>query len=147
MNEHEPIYVSTNILTFNEKNQVLLGKRKNAFASGEYGIPSGHMENGETFTQAAIREFLEETGNTIKEDSLKLFSISNYIIKEWNRQYITFDFVITVPSDSIKTMEQDKNEGWKWYDAYNLPSPLHFVAERTINQYKQFLIEKTIIIS
>lgn len=47
------------IIIFNDKNQVLLQKRADV---GLWGIPSGHVEPGETVTNAAIREIFEETG-------------------------------------------------------------------------------------
>ncbi len=135
------------ILVLNEQDKVLLGKRKNAFFAGEYGIPSGHMEPGETFGQSAIREIAEETGVEAKERDLTLFAISNYVVQSWDYQYITFDFVLHTPSNSVTTKEPDKCEGWKWYDMDNLPAPLHYPAQRTIRQYQQYLIQKQIVVS
>lgn len=51
------------IIIFNEKNEILLQKRSDV---NLWGIPSGHVEPGETVTNAAIREVLEETGLQIK---------------------------------------------------------------------------------
>ncbi|AJD30817.1 MULTISPECIES: NUDIX domain-containing protein [Clostridium] len=47
------------IVIFNDKKQVLLQKRSDVCL---WGIPSGHVEPGETVTNAAIREVFEETG-------------------------------------------------------------------------------------
>ncbi len=46
-----------------EKVQVLLQKRSDV---GLWGIPSGHIEVGETVSEAAIREVKEETNLDIK---------------------------------------------------------------------------------
>lgn len=46
------------VIILNEKNEVLLQKRKDV---GLWGIPSGHIEIGETVSDAAIREVKEET--------------------------------------------------------------------------------------
>ncbi|WP_377890551.1 NUDIX domain-containing protein [Alkalihalobacillus sp. R86527] len=46
------------IIILNEKNEVLLQKRSDV---GLWGIPSGHIEIGETVSQAAVREVKEET--------------------------------------------------------------------------------------
>ncbi|ADU29199.1 NUDIX domain-containing protein [Evansella cellulosilytica] len=51
------------VVIFNEKNQVLLQKRADV---GLWGIPSGHVEIGETVSEAAIREVKEETSLDIK---------------------------------------------------------------------------------
>ncbi len=51
------------VIIFNEKNHVLLQKRADV---GLWGIPSGHVEPGETISNAAVREVFEETGLHIK---------------------------------------------------------------------------------
>ncbi len=137
--EHGHFRVGIMVLIFNEKGKVLLGKRKNAFAAGEYGIPSGHMEKGETFTQAALREIQEETGVSIKEKELLLFALSNYIIEDWDDQYVTFDFAVTIAASTISNQEPDKCEGWEWHDPALLPAPMHYPAQRTIDQYARYL--------
>ena len=45
---------------------VLLVKRGNPPAQGEWAIPGGNVKLGETLQQAAEREILEETGVTIQ---------------------------------------------------------------------------------
>lgn len=146
-NETTPIHIGVMVLILNPDGEVLLGKRKNAFAAGEYGIPSGHMESGETFMQAAQREIKEETGLVVSEDNLVLFAISNYLVIEWNRQYVTFDFVTTIPNQKIIPAEPDKCESWEWYNLDTLPQPLHHPAGRTIKQYQQYQDSKKLVIS
>lgn len=51
------------VIIFDKENNVLLQKRADV---GLWGIPSGHVEPGETVTAAAIREVYEETGLNIK---------------------------------------------------------------------------------
>jgi 8-oxo-dGTP diphosphatase len=147
MNEHHHFRVGIMTVVLNEKGQVLLGKRKNAFAAGEYGIPSGHMEKGETFLAAASREIEEEIGIGVSQEDLILFAISNYIIEEWTDQYITFDFLLKISSDATLVCEQEKCEGWDWYDLDKLPAPLHYPAQRAIEQYLQYVVAQSLIIS
>lgn len=51
------------VIILNEENQVLLQKRADV---GLQGIPSGHIEIGETVSEAAMREVKEETNLEIK---------------------------------------------------------------------------------
>lgn len=51
------------MVIFNEKGEVLLQKRADV---NLWGIPSGHVEPGETVKDAAVREILEETGLKVK---------------------------------------------------------------------------------
>ncbi|SMO86861.1 NUDIX domain-containing protein [Melghirimyces algeriensis] len=51
------------VIILNDENQVLLQKRADV---GLWGIPSGHVEIGETVSEAAIREVKEETNLDIR---------------------------------------------------------------------------------
>jgi 8-oxo-dGTP diphosphatase len=44
------------------ENQVLLVRRKNPPAEGQWGLPGGKQQLGETLIEAAVREVREETG-------------------------------------------------------------------------------------
>lgn len=47
------------LLVMNDRSEVLLQKRTD---SGDWGLPGGAMEPGESFEETAARELLEETG-------------------------------------------------------------------------------------
>jgi len=63
MTEIKEIRPGVAVVIFNEKNEVLLQKRADI---NLWGLPSGHVEPGETVTDAAIREVLEETGLLVR---------------------------------------------------------------------------------
>lgn len=51
-----------------KEGEVLLVRRNKAPAAGEWAIPGGGVEIGETLSQAAERETLEETGVTVRAE-------------------------------------------------------------------------------
>ncbi|WP_017470441.1 NUDIX domain-containing protein [Amphibacillus jilinensis] len=63
MNRIDELKAGIAVIILNEENQVLLQKRADV---GRWGIPSGHVEIGETVSEAAIREVKEETNLDIK---------------------------------------------------------------------------------
>ncbi|NLT96323.1 MAG: NUDIX domain-containing protein [Clostridia bacterium] len=63
MTEAKEIRPGVAVIIFNKKGEVLLQKRADF---NLWGIPSGHVEPGETVTDAAVREVLEETGLLVK---------------------------------------------------------------------------------
>lgn len=63
MTEIKDIRPGIAVIIFNRQQEVLLQKRADV---GLWGIPSGHVEPGETVANAAIREVFEETGLTVK---------------------------------------------------------------------------------
>ena len=62
--------VGCGVLVENEKGEVLLQKRSD---TGDWCIPGGALEPGETYMEAATRELSEEVGITVSD--LKLFGL------------------------------------------------------------------------
>lgn len=60
---HQPIILPGSVvIILNEKNEVLLQKRRD----GYWGLPGGLMDLGESFEEVARREVFEETGLIVK---------------------------------------------------------------------------------
>jgi len=60
MEENKFPKVGIGVIVINREGKVLIGKRIGAHAR-KYSIPGGHLDYGETFESAAIRELKEET--------------------------------------------------------------------------------------
>ncbi|MBI4272862.1 NUDIX domain-containing protein [Candidatus Uhrbacteria bacterium] len=112
--------------------KLLLGKRKGSHGAGFYGSGGGHLEYGESFEEAAIREIHEEAG--IEVQNLRFLAICNFISD--GRHYIDVSFIADWKSGEAKPMEPEKLESWDWYDMSNLPSPLFDAVEKYIESYK-----------
>jgi 8-oxo-dGTP diphosphatase len=111
--------VGTNILLV-RNGQVLLPRRANTgWADGKLGIPGGHLEEGETARQAAIRELQEELGITIGKDRLVFFATA---IVNSNHEYVYEEFFVELEDDETPVnAEPDKCSGLVWCDPNNLP--------------------------
>ena len=64
------IMVGSTVLVLDDSDRLLMMKRSD---SGNWGVPGGAMELGETTEETAIRELLEETGLEVRE--LTLFGV------------------------------------------------------------------------
>ena len=62
--------IAADCVVFDEQDRLLLIKRKNYPFEGQYALPGGFVEYGETTEAAAARELLEETGLTAKDVQL-----------------------------------------------------------------------------
>lgn len=113
--------------------KILLGKRKGSHGAGEYSIPGGNMEFGESFEECIRREVKEETDLEIK--NIEFLSLAN-IFRHENRQDMLGSFKSDWSNGEVKLTEPEKCEGWDWYDLDNLPLPLFYPTEVAINAYK-----------
>jgi len=99
---------------------ILLGKRQGGFGDGQWGLPGGHLEFGESFEEATARELTEETG--ISADQL-------YVWKAINTPYATTHYVqigvqVAKFRGELRNREPDKCAELRWCSLDALPQPL-----------------------
>lgn len=100
------------VIILNSHGQILLGKRKNSYKAGEYGLPGGHVDTNELTEQAAAREVVEETG--ISDLSFTFLGLVRE--NQGDYDFIHFVYVAKLGFHEPKLMEPDKCEGWEWFD-------------------------------
>ncbi len=81
------IGIGIGILIFNNRNEILLGKRISSHGESSYGPAGGHLEFGETFEECAIREVLEET-NLIIENP-QFIAVTNDVFEKEQKHYVS----------------------------------------------------------
>jgi mutator protein MutT len=120
--------VGVGVIIVNKEGQILVGKRKGNYAP-RYSIPGGHLELGETFEEAAIREVKEETGLEIKDP--KVIAVTNNLetFQEEGRHYISLILIARKFKGKVGIFEKRKCQEWLWCDPHHLPIP-HFDASR-----------------
>lgn len=113
--------IGVGVLVWHEK-QLLLGKRINQHGENCWQFPGGHLEPGESVTQCAHREVLEETGLSTK--FFRHLGFTDRAFAAGQHQYITLLVSCEYESGEAQILEPDKCEGWFWFDYKHLPSPL-----------------------
>ena len=89
------------------------------FKDNEYAVPSGHVEPGESFKQAACRETLEETSLKIRPEDLVYkctvhrTSVNDTRIDVW--------FEALAWTGEPKNTEPERHSEVLWLDLNNLP--------------------------
>lgn len=90
--------------------RVLLQNRVKADWRG-YALPGGHVEKGESFVEAVIREMKEETGLTVIEP--RLVGVKQFPIE--NGRYIVFLFKAEKYEGELISSDEGRME-WVDYD-------------------------------
>ncbi len=111
-------------LTILEKEgKILLIRRFNTgFADGLYTLPSGKVDENESFTQAAIRETFEEVNAEIEAPDLKSVHIMSEKPDNEDGEWIHHFFLAKKWRGEIKNMETHKCDDIQWFDIERLPN-------------------------
>jgi len=96
-----------------ENGRVALIKRGKAPLLGEWSIPGGLLELGETTRQGAEREALEETGLVVR--ATELLGVFDRIVPEGKRtlyHYVLIDFLCEVVSGELRASGDAADARW-----------------------------------
>ena len=105
-----------------DNGKVLLGKRLSKVGFNSWGLPGGHLEQGEDFVVGVKREVLEETGLSVEQvDFLQLINAPRQ-----DEHYIQINFLVKKWSGLPEVREPLKCAEWKWFDLENLPENIFF---------------------
>jgi mutator protein MutT len=120
-------------LFFFRENQILLLRRFNTgFRDGEYSVPAGHLDGGETVMQAGIREGKEEVGVDIQESNMT-FSTVMHRIEDDER----VDFFVHVHKWDGEPFnaEPDKCDDVRWVEMDKLPANIVPYVKLALNNH------------
>ena len=109
------------------KKEILLQLRQNTgYMDNMYDFAcSGHVEKGESFAAALVREAKEEIGLTVKEEDLIFLAINHH----YQADHVQLFFTTSKYEGTPTVCEQDQCGGLLWADLDNLPeSTIPYVA-------------------
>ena len=127
--------VGCGVLIENEKGQVLLQKRSD---NGQWCVPGGALELGETYEEAATRELREEVG--IEVENLRLFGLysgDDRVITYPNKDvvYSLAVIFITDSYDGVISDEDSEVLEHRFFDPEDIPDNLFYPDERPIRDW------------
>jgi 8-oxo-dGTP diphosphatase len=115
--ERFKIKVAVYIILLRE-GKVLLGRRINTgWQDGNYGLPAGHLEAGESIVEALLRETREEIGIMLAPEDVAFVHTMHR-----RSDYIDMYFVAKQWSGEPKNTEPEKCDELAWFALDALPS-------------------------
>jgi 8-oxo-dGTP diphosphatase len=106
-------------LLFFRDDQVLLLRRFNTgYADGQYSVPAGHLDGGETVISAAAREAEEETGLGLEETDILFSSVMHRLDQD---ERVDFFVHVQLWRGEPVNAEPDKCDELRWVRVNELP--------------------------
>ncbi len=103
--------------------KILLQLRKGTdYMCGVWGVPSGHLESGESCVAALVRETREETGLEFDQDDLICSLVQHRVGSEYLCLYYTVRPGVKLAEPHV--MEPDKCAGLEFFDLHTLPDSI-----------------------
>lgn len=112
--------------------KILTGQRRD---NGKWTSPGGHMDEGETLVEAAIREVKEESGITLEPSDLTLVSAERVPLGRGGKPFSVFCFTAKVPKERASSKDDPDKEisTWKWVELSLMTPELRPAARHAVH--------------
>ncbi len=118
-------------------NEIFLIRRKNTgWMDGNFGLPAGHLEEGEMLLQATVREVQEEAGIDVSEKDLRFVHLMHRNLSD-NSEYIDVFFEVKIWQGEPRLNEPDMADEAAWFDLDHLPENIVPSVREVIGLYRE----------
>lgn len=127
--------IASGYLVLIKDDKVLLARRLNTgYMDGFYGLPAGHIEDGESLTTGTAREALEEIGLELQPSSLKL---AHTMHRRGEDIRMDFFFTATTWLGEPQNEEPTKCDDLAWFPLNELPTKTIPYIRSALEQIQQ----------
>ena len=119
MHQRTTFPVTVHLFFFRRDRILLLRRFNTGFADGQYSVPAGHLDGGETVIAAAAREGREEVGVGIQAQDIQF---SNVMHRMDGDERVDFFVNISNWTGEPVNAEPDKCDELLWVNVEELPS-------------------------
>ena len=102
---HAKFPVAVHIFLLREHSVLLLLRANTGYEDGNYSIVAGHLDGGESVTQAAVREAKEEVGIDLRPANLRVVGVMHRASDE---ERVDFFLSATDWAGTVSNREPDK---------------------------------------
>jgi 8-oxo-dGTP diphosphatase len=110
--------LSVDCVVFDDRGRLLLIRRRNPPFAGQFALPGGFVDYGETTEAAACRELLEETG--LKAKDLRLIGVYSKPDRDPRGHTVSIAYLVTIedgaPAAGDDAAEAEFRSDWRALD-------------------------------
>jgi 8-oxo-dGTP diphosphatase len=125
--------VTVHLLFFRGEQVLLLRRFNTGYADGQYSVPAGHLDGGETVIAAAAREGLEETGVHIRAEDI---AFSSVVHRKGDDERVDFFVHVRSWQGEPSNTEPDKCDELRWVNLEELPDTVIPYVRKAIQNHR-----------
>ena len=125
--------VTVHLLFFRGEQVLLLRRFNTGYADGQYSVPAGHLDGGETVIAAAAREGLEETGVYIRAEDI---AFSSVVHRKGDDERVDFFVHVRSWQGEPSNTEPDKCDELRWVNLEELPDTVIPYVRKAIQNHR-----------
>lgn len=126
---HAAVYI-----ILEKEHKILLLRRYNTgWEDGQYTLPAGHLDGGETVSDTAIREAKEEIGIILNNKDIEIVHAMH---RKSNFEYVDYFAQAHSWQGNPEIKEPNKADDLKWFDINNLPENTLSYIKKALDNYK-----------
>jgi len=131
--ERFTVPVAVHVFLVRDGRVLLLLRKNTGYEDGRYSVPAGHLEGGESVTQAAVREVGEEAGVAVATADLRFAGVMN---RRGTDERIDFFFAVESWSGDIRNCEPERCGGLDWFAFEALPEKVVPYVRQALTNYR-----------
>lgn len=125
--------VAVHVLVLRGDEILLLRRFNTGYEDGKLSVVAGHVERGETVTQAAIREGREEVGLSLAPDRVRVVGVMH---RRSDDERIDFFLTYPLGDGEPRNLETDKCSELVWVRLDELPADTIPYVRAAIEQFR-----------
>jgi 8-oxo-dGTP diphosphatase len=134
---HALMPVAVHLFFFKDNRVLLLRRFKTGWQDGNYSVPAGHVDAGETVTSASIREAREETGVDLQARDIEVVHVMH---RKSEEERIDFFLIVRYWTGEITNREPHKCDDLRWFSLEALPVSLIPYVKQGLESYQKGIL-------
>lgn len=119
--ERHAIVCAAYLFLVKDSRVLLLRRFNTGYEDGNYSVPAGHVDQGESVSDCLLREVHEEIGVDISKEDVELAHVMHRKETEKNDERLDLFFICRKWGGKIKNMEPHKCDKLEWFEIEKLP--------------------------